>query len=366
MQHQISSICWLLRRSLFACVCGVLLFVSAQPVAAQEPIAIRLKDIADPATTFPTASSNPHHFMAADDKLYFVTEVDARFSLWLTSGSAATTKFVVDFPLLDGGPRTVEPKEMIPVGNHLFYMLPENFYSVLWHSDGTSAGTYQIEYTGILLQKPVSVGNVLYFVTVEDNTTVGTLWKVDASQAKAVQVRQFTSLADGLVSLSSLANFNGQLMFVCKCSGEQSELWNSDGTEVGTMLILTFEANLRDLVAVGNQLYLTHSFLDARDTELWVSDGTASGTHKLTVGNPVITPPNSVLQSFLVTPFNDLAYFVAIGQFDLPHVWQSDGTDQGTVEAFQIVIDGVLVRPVTLTASAQALYFLAEYDQPTP
>ncbi|MEZ4707366.1 MAG: hypothetical protein R3A44_09185 [Caldilineaceae bacterium] len=366
MQRQFSYFGRFVCCGLVAFIYGILLFVAAQPVAAQEPIAFMLKDIANPATSFPTASSNPHHFMAVGDKLYFVTEVDARFSLWVTDGAAANTRFVADFPLLDGGPRTVEPNEMVPLGDHLFYLLLESFYSVLWHSDGTSAGTYKIEYTGILLQKPVAVGDVLYFATVTNNTPIGTLWKVDASQTKAVQVRQFTSPVDGLLSLSSLTDFNGTLMFVCKCGSEHSELWRSDGTESGTQQVLEFEADLRDLTVVGSQLYLTHFSLATGATELWVSDGAAAGTHKLTVGNPVITPPNSVFQSFLVTPLNDLAYFVATGQFGLPHVWRSDGTDAGTSEAFQIIIDGVLVRPATLTASAQALYFLAEYDQPTP
>lgn len=364
MQHRYVPFYRTVRNGLFTFVCGVLLFVAANPVAAQEPVALMLKDIADPATTFPTASSNPHHFMAADDKLYFVTEVDARFSLWMTDGTAANTNFVVDFPLLDGGPRTVEPKELIPLGNHLFYLLPDGFNLALWRSDGTPAGTQKIVYTGNAQGKPISIGDVLYFVTRDGTGSV--LWKVSAAQTQAVQVKQFGAPTHDFGEASNLTNINERLYFTYNAD----ELWSSDGTTNGTQQVTRVadsdSTRLTDFVTAGDKLYFMR-FTSAGDvTELWVSDGTAVGTLKLPVGLPTATPPNGIRQSYLVTPFQNTAFFVATGQFGLPHVWRTDGTDAGTAQALQIIVDGVLVRPSMLAASAHAIYFLAEYDQPTP
>jgi ELWxxDGT repeat protein len=77
------------------------------------------------------------------DRLYYVAwDFQAfGFAVWVTDGTAAGTR-----PLLDRDGRFVEPVWLAVLGGRLLMGAPnESGRLVLWQSDGTQAGTFQIQ-----------------------------------------------------------------------------------------------------------------------------------------------------------------------------------------------------------------------------
>ena len=67
--------------------------------------------------------------------------------------------------------------------------------------------------------------------------------------------------------------------------------------------------------------------------ELWKSDGTKEGTvmvKDINAGSSSSTPA-------YLTPFNSLLYFAAIDEMNGGEVWRSDGTTADTVMVFDIM-----------------------------
>src|SRR5262249_29898719 len=83
-------------------------------------------------------------------------------------------------------------------------------------------------------------------------------------------------------SPSNLTNVNGTLFFSAASPGIGTELWKSDGTAAGTVLVRdinpgssgSFPGNLTN---VGGTLFFS-AFEPTTETELWRSDGTPEGT----------------------------------------------------------------------------------------
>ena len=149
----------------------------------------------------------------------------------------------------------------------------------------------------------------------------------------------------------------GNTLFFVATDANGTELWKSDGTEAGTMLVKdinpTDDAFISDLTAVGNTLYFraddgTHG------VELWKSDGTAAGT----VLVKDIFPNDNAFPSDLAV-LNGTLYFRALNGSTGYELWKSDGTEAGTVLVKDINPTGN-ASPSYMTALNGALYFSAD------
>lgn len=81
-------------------------------------------------------------------------------------------------------------------------------------------------------------GSTLYFVA-NDGTTGNELWKSDGTVAGTVLVSDIVA-GTGSPSPVLLTDANGTLFFRATVSGIGSELWKSDGTAAGTVLVKIF------------------------------------------------------------------------------------------------------------------------------
>src|ERR1041385_7733013 len=86
--------------------------------------------------------------------------------------------------------------------------------------------------------------------------------------------------------VTSLTNVNGTLYFAANDLDHGIELWKSDGTPGGTVMVKdinpgTAGSGIIDITAVGNKAYFFANDGTHGD-QVWVSDGTPGGTVQLT------------------------------------------------------------------------------------
>src|SRR5262249_44617037 len=133
--------------------------------------------------------------------------------------------------------------------------------------------------------------------------------------------------------LTNLTNVNGTLFFVPPSPDFGNELWKSDGTAEGTVLVKDINPGRRssdpsDLTNVNGTLYFSADD-GVHGRQLWKSDGTENGTVLVLV----INPGGNALgrERAALTDVNGTLFFVANDGVHGPQLWESDGTVNGTV-----------------------------------
>lgn len=123
-----------------------------------------------------------------------------------------------------------------------------------------------------------------------------------------------------------LTPFNDGVAFRAYTGAQGSELWYSDGTQAGTILLKDMlpgagSADPRDLVVVDDLLFCTAQV----GRQLWVSDGTPAGT------DTVRTFPNigAIKEEGLIA-LNGLLLFAVNSPGVEDELWATDGTYAGT------------------------------------
>jgi ELWxxDGT repeat protein len=121
------------------------------------------------------------------------------------------------------------------------------------------------------------------------------------------------------------------------------ELWKSDGTEAGTML-------LKDINSSGDSWCWDFTYVNGKvffsaddgthGTEVWVSDGTEAGTKMV----KDIHPGSGSSGPYNLTNVNGLLYFVAGDGTNGYELWKSDGTEAGTQMVKNIHSTGTRAR----------------------
>jgi ELWxxDGT repeat protein len=204
---------------------------------------------------------------AASGKFYFVTRgsdgEEFYSQLWVSDGTVAGTRPVPRAPTPDG--LTILPA----AGRYLYFAesvelgLPPAPTFFVWRTDGTAAGTKPLTDTGELTAIPteaVYMTKRLYF-------NGGALWKSDGT-ANGTQ-----PISNG--ALTWLTSTGDRLFFT-----RGLHLWKSDGTAGGTKDIGVFGTTWpRQLVAVGDELCFAEFDWDSGTWALWESDGTKAGTY---------------------------------------------------------------------------------------
>ena len=152
---------------------------------------------------------------------------------------------------------------------------------------------------------------------------------------------------------------NGVLFFVASTLDKGSELWKTDGTAAGTVLVKDIypgpeESFPRNLVNVDGTLFFRASD-PAGGSELWKSDGTVAGTVRV----KDIRPGSSGSYAYDLTAVNGKVFFIANDGSTGTELWMSDGTEAGTVQVKDIYPGSSGAFPRNLTAVGSTLLFVA-------
>lgn len=178
--------------------------------------------------------------------------------LWKTDGTAAGTVIAED---IRSGTSDSYPENLTVVDNTLFFTANNGSNGVeLWKTDGT-------------------------------NTTMVKNINTASASPRPGPSAVAPSPADQSSSPESLIGLGGKLYFQAN-NGTDRELWVSDGTDAGTTLLKNINAtassdpyhlgyfwyNNREVLGVNDKGVLFEATSDDKGRELWISDGTTEGT----------------------------------------------------------------------------------------
>ncbi len=254
--------------------------------------------------------------------------------LWRSDGTTPGTTLVKD---IVAGLGDSDPTELIGAGGLVFFSAFDPVRGrELWKSDGTEPGT-------VLVQDvyPGSPGSWARFLTrvgadvflLADSPTAGAaLWKSDGTSAGTVQVKDiFNGLFNdspgfGFGNQVVLQSVNGKLFFLAFGLATGPQLWTSDGTETGTVVVTDIHngrggSEPQSLTDVNGRLFFVADDR-AHGFELWTSDGSAVGTALV---KDIAVGPSGAFPQHLVSAGGRL-FFTALNQ-----LWTSDGGPPGTV-----------------------------------
>ncbi|MFY1827557.1 ELWxxDGT repeat protein [Myxococcus fulvus] len=323
----------------------------------------------------------------AGDALFFYGESSGP-ALWRTDGTVAGTRVlgrltnVEDFVVLD------LRRDAVAFGGKLLFTasVPTDVeYGLeLWSSDGSVAGTQRVsdptprQGKGTALQ--LLAQDERLFVTAHPGGTGQALWRVEGPPP-AIRTLHVSSAS--LNSWIGMAPVNGQILLSSANSlwatddtsqgihplnvaglnpgtlipaGDRAflpgrQLWQTDGTEAGTVLVEAAPANVSHAAFVNGGLWFRGQAPDQPDVQgLWTS-----------TGQPGVT-------KFLGAVGAEPADFTGLGSLTLfsardgdagRELWKSDGTAAGTVRVADLRPGGEGSAPERLFAWKDHVYFWA-------
>ena len=326
-------------RPFFACL--LLPFFCSLSLPAQG--SLLLKDI-----TPGSRSSLPARFCDVLGTTFF-TAADSihGHSLWKTDGTPAGTVLVKDIHPGPGG--GVQPRELVALEGILFCTGEDGVHGgELWRSDGTAKGTWMVRDINpgnqgrpIYMDPPVNLtpfrGRV-YF-SVRDGIHGRELWASDGTSSGTVLVKDIRPGGNYSDSYPSYLTPAGDKLFFFGYEQVHGwELWVTDGTTKGTRLVKDIWPGPEPTLMTHNNYQFNTAVLGGRlifavpdgthGNELWVSDGTAAGTKLL----KDITPGKA--DSYIARNFTkagSVLFFTADDGKTGKELWKTDGTAAGTV-----------------------------------
>ena len=292
--------------------------------------------------------SGPSEYTRLGGFVYFqATHPGVGTELLRTNGTAAGTTVVADIcPGSDGSNAT----GFVTMGGQLYFSADDcSNGRELWRSGGTAATTVMVRdiFPGASVDVATTdahssspdhlttfAGQV--FFAANDGVNGDELWKTDGTYTGTVMVKD---IAPGSSSsnISEMLVFSNTLYFVADGGFDNfgEELWMSDGSEAGTQRVTDISLDGGDSDASNLTMVdgLGRLFFSADDDatygrELWSTNGSPGNAAMV---KDINSGPGDSFPTYLAE-FGDLLLFSARDQTGDTELWRSDGTDGGTYE----------------------------------
>lgn len=282
-----------------------------------------------------TMMSRPNGFITFHDRVIFAaTELIHGTELWATDGTEEGTTMVKDINTNNFA--SSYPNNFKIFQDRVFFTANNGINGKQpWYTDGTEAGTKvlkNINPTSTSMSGGFTEFNGKLYFAAKDGGVHGTeLWVSDGTEEGTYMVKDInpTPYQPSTPAEYDFVEFQNKLFFAATDGVHGTELWTTDGTEEGTVMVKDINPN-----GSSNPYYLTtHNnklfFVANNETygsELWVSDGTEEGT-------VILKDIRAGIQSSIprhLTPLNELLFFSAENEEGIRHLWVTDGTEEGT------------------------------------
>ncbi len=291
-----------------------------------------------------------YELMAVNDMAYFIAYTwSSGFQLFKSDGTDAGTYQVKQIGYYQYD--YVAPMQLTAYDNKLYFSVNDGSGRRLWTSDGTDAGTgyaqgfndvfMQQEFLSINSNTPFPILNNVLFISGFTYTDGSGLFKYDASNINGiVLVKDLTSTTDvDYVSPPDLRVINNTIYFKVNSNtnGWHDELWSTQGDAVNTLRYKIFGLNAQtfNFYNGNGTLYFVKND-DVYGNELWKTNGTDLGT----VLVKDIFPGHGGSYPDALTFANGKLLFKAYDLNDGDELWASDGTGTGTSLVKNINVDG--------------------------
>ena len=275
---------------------------------------------------------------AASRILFAMSTPETGSELWISDGTESGTNLLKDINPGSGGssPRGFA---QLPNGRVVFFADDGEHGQELWVTDGTAAGTTLLRdmtpgsvgsYVELSSITPISNGRVLFGAS--DGTHGTELWVTDGTAAGTLMLKDIQPGNQGSSPNLFVPLANGLVVFRAGESTYGSELWVTDGTQDGTNLLRDINPGpdssfLQGMVPMGDGRTLFRATDDVHGQEVWVTDGTTEGTILLRDINPGTA--SSGAQGFTLLG-DGRVLFSAVDGTHGREVWVTDGTPEGT------------------------------------
>ena len=259
-----------------------------------------------------SAWSMPDNMVDVGGTLYFVANDGSHDrELWKSDGTAQGTVLVRE--LTPGGARGGYdgPTNLTNVGGKLFFVAASDGWinKELYVSDGTYWGTHLVkEITpSIIGSGPHDLTNLNGTLIFGASDGSDGLWRSDGTAGGTVQI--------GSVFPASIVQMGSAVYF-----SYYGNLWISHGLADDTQLVKMFPGviNPSQLTVTGNTLFFVTDD-EEHGVELWQSDGTTDGTVLVADINPGASNSNPAS----ITPGSQLVYFTANDGYRGVEVWKT-------------------------------------------
>ncbi|MFD2522794.1 3-coathanger stack domain-containing protein [Emticicia soli] len=329
----------------FAVVNSKLFFSAISQYGGYEPYVTdgtpwgtyRLKDINNGSS-----SSSASNFIVLGNKVIFTANDGINGNEpWVSDGTEQGTFMLKD---IYQGQYSSYTNSLIELNGKIIFRAESNVNGAeLWISDGTSAGTKLLKdiAPGSSYGSPqdmIKVGNSIFF-TASDGTNGRELWKTNGTTAGTVMVKDINLTSTGTDNFTfsnynrPFLNVNGTLFFLANSGPEGFELWKSDGTANGTMLVKDFvpgpaSAEYNNFQVLGSNIYFSVPDTDGKNV-YYKSNGTSAGTVPISDANPNL-PFENVYP--LLAIGNSYFYFAAYNAAVGYELFKTDGTTTSLVK----------------------------------
>ena len=328
-------------QSIGSAILGCILFCLFLNYAEGNAL-VFLKDI----NTNPSNSSPRFFFTHNGVVIFQASDRIVGNELWRTDGTTEGTWLLKD--VFEGEKDGVSLfNSGISLGSHFFFQgTTAKEGNELWKTDGTTEGTMMVKEIFVGGEDPGggsppvsllgSLSNEVY-ISAATNENGFELWKSDGTESGTLLVKNiFEDLGPNFVGSSRpgpTAELNAKLYFAATSRNEGRELWVTDGTESGTTLVKNIasagsSSNPENMIAYnGNLIFAAQD--DSNGNELWISDGTEAGSQLLKDINDGTANANYNPQNFI--QYDGKLYFAALKQANGLELWRTDGTGAGTI-----------------------------------
>ena len=231
--------------------------------------------------------SNPNGFTEMNGVLYFnANDGEHGNELWKTDGTEEGTTMVKD---IRDGSASSNPSEITEFNGELYFRADDGVTGYeLWKTDGTSIGTILVadisEDGGSFPSEITEFNGELYF-RADDGVTGYELWKTDGTGAELVK-----DIRDGYAGSNPyyFTEMNGELYFSADDEEHGREIWKTNGTTSGTGMVVDLNPGSASSTYLEQAVVHTDGYGVERlyfvgdggsfGSELYVTDGTAAGT----------------------------------------------------------------------------------------